>query len=315
MFLISWRLSSCQLSNSIKPHVLVTRSLLSSVKLAKVKPELELLYTQYNRVESTIDPVHLVRRYEDPVDREIAGFCTAALAFGRLASIITSIKALLKVMGSSPAVFVRRFDRTKHGNLIRPLSHRWTRGEDLIDLLCILRRMQETAGSIEKFFLRGYDDKAGDVGPALDSFCTRALDGVDQNKTPGVKYFFPKPAHGSACKRLNLYLRWMVRCDKIDFGIWKQVETAKLVIPLDIHVFRVGQCLRLTRYRSAGWAMVREITETLRKLDPDDPVKYDFSLCHLGMQKLCCFNQPQVKSLCPLQGLCQPGVRKIYRSR
>ena len=284
------------------------------LKLRNAKPVLEHLYRQYDQVESATDPVHLVRRYSAPADREVAGFCAAALAFGRVAAVLASINAVFDVMGPSPAAFVRRFDPLRHGHAVRPLGHRWTRGEDLVVLFQILRRMNEAAGSIERFFLRGYRDEAEDIGPALDSFCARALDLADGENT-GVRYFFPRPAGGSACKRLNLYLRWMVRRDRIDFGVWQQVATSKLVVPLDIHVWRVGQCLRLTRYRSQGWPMAREITAALRQFDPDDPVKYDFSLCHLGMQNVCGFNQEQRDERCPLRGLCRPDGRRPERSR
>src|SRR5207245_1019346 len=108
-------------------------------------------------------------------------------------------------------------------------------------------------------------------------------------RRPGVCYFFPRPSVGSGCKRLNLFLRWMVRRDALDLGVWTRVSPAKLVVPLDTHVIRVGRCLRLTRYTSPGWAMAQDITASLRHLDADDPVKYDFALCHLGMMNACGF--------------------------
>ena len=266
-------------------------------------------------MQSVTDPVYIVRRYAAPADREVAGFCAAALAFGRVGAVLASINAVLDVMGPSPSVFIRRFDPVRHGRALRPLGHRWTRGEDLVALFLILRRMTDTAGSIERFFLRGYHAEAADIGSALDSFCARALDLNNAENTVGVRYFFPRPADGSACKRLNLYLRWMVRRDRIDFGVWQHISTSKLVVPLDTHVCRVGQCLRLTRYRSPGWPMALEITESLRQFDPVDPVKYDFSLCHLGMQNVCGFNQEQRDERCPLRGLCRPGGRTPGGSR
>jgi len=151
---------------------------------------------------------------------------------------------------------------------------------------------------------------AADIGPALNSFAERALAtdlreayGRAMTKRPGVCYFFPRPAAGSACKRLNLFLRWMVRKDAIDMGIWTTVSPARLVVPLDTHVIRLGRCLRLTRYTSPGWKMAAEITASLRKLNPMDPVRYDFSLCHVGMMNACGFNRPQRDSQCPLRGI------------
>jgi uncharacterized protein (TIGR02757 family) len=130
-----------------------------------------------------------------------------------------------------------------------------------------------------------------------------------------VCYFFPRPSAGSGCKRLNLFLRWMVRHDALDLGVWTRVPPAKLIVPLDTHVIRVGRCLRLTNYVSPGWPMARQITASLRELDPDDPVKYDFALCHLGMMNACGFSRAQADSQCPLRGLCAPRARRLKRSR
>jgi uncharacterized protein (TIGR02757 family) len=126
-----------------------------------------------------------------------------------------------------------------------------------------------------------------------------------------VDYFFPRPSGGSACKRLNLFLRWMVRRDGIDPGGWSAVTPAQLIVPLDVHVIRVGQCLGLTRYRSPGWRMAADITAALRLVDPVDPVKYDFALCHLGMLGHCGFGRYRGgDAACPLRGHCRPGARR-----
>ena len=277
-----------------------------------VHVRLDDLYTAFDHVHSATDPVHIVRRYESRADREVAGFCAAALAFGRVASVLQSIEGLLAVMGPSPARFVRRFDPVRHRARIDPLLHRWIRGRDLVALLLVLQRMLRESGSIERFFVAGDDPGAPDVGPALESFSTRALD-TDLEpaygrvpKRPGVAYFFPRPSGGSACKRLNLFLRWMVRRDAIDLGVWTSVSPARLVVPLDTHVIRLGRCLRLTRYVSPGWKMAAEITRSLRVLDPADPVRYDFALCHVGMMNACGFDRAQGSRHCPLRGECHP---------
>ena len=107
----------------------------------------------------------------------------------------------------------------------------------------------------------------------------------------------------------------MVRSDAVDFGIWKKVPASKLVVPLDTHVIRVGRCLGLTRYTSPGWKMAADITASLRRLDADDPVKYDFSLCHLGMSNQCGFNRGQGDSECPLRGSCHPGAKRKLKTK
>ena len=287
-----------------------------SSTLRRLKAPLERLYATFNHTESAVDPVHVVRRYTTPADREVVAFCASALAFGRVASVLSTLESLLAVMGDSPSAFVRDFDPARDGGRLRPLVHRWIRGVDLIALLWILRRMIAEAGSVEGFFLDGHVASASDVGPALNRFAARAcalnLDEVygDRAGRRGVTYFFPRPDAGSACKRLNLFLRWMVRRDAVDLGVWTRLPPSKLVVPLDTHVIRVGRCLGLTRYRSPGWRMASEITESLRHLDPEDPVRFDFSICHLGMMDACGFNRPQRDDRCPLRGVCRPDGRR-----
>jgi uncharacterized protein (TIGR02757 family) len=282
------------------------------VRRSELTAALDRLYQDYNREDSASDPVHLVRRFTNPADREIAGFCAAALAFGRVASVLNSITTLFAIMGPHPAAFVRGFDPAGPYPELRAMVHRWTRGVDLAGLLWILRQMLEQSGSIEGFFLEGHAPEAPDIGAALDSFSTRAL-ALDIRRAygrvprrPGVCYFFPRPSAGSACKRLNLFLRWMVRNDEIDLGVWRVVRPAQLIVPLDTHVIRLGRCLRLTRYASPGWRMAADITASLRALNPDDPVRFDFSLCHVGMMNACGYGTPRRDAQCPLRGLCRP---------
>ncbi|HXD21586.1 MAG TPA: TIGR02757 family protein [Vicinamibacterales bacterium] len=263
--------------------------------------------------------MHIVRRYAAPDDREVVGFCASALAFGRVASVLHSIESLLAVMGPHPGSFVRSFQPARDRIPIDPLVHRWIRGRDLVALLLILQRMLRESGTIERFFVAGDNLAAPDIALALEAFSTRALQ-TDLApaygrvpKRPGVCYFFPRPSAGSACKRLNLFLRWMVRRDAIDLGTWTLVSPSRLIIPLDTHVIRLGRCLRLTRYSTPGWRMAAEITASLRSIREADPVRYDFSLCHVGMMNACGYGRPQGDRQCPLRGMCRPksGARKI----
>ena len=284
--------------------------------MGDAKPALQQLYAGFNHVDSATDPIQIVRRFTRDDDREVVGFIAAALAFGRVSSVLQSIERVLAVMGPEPAAYVRRFDPRRHAPAFAGIVHRWTREADIVALLWVLRQMIDRAGSIEGFFLEGADPQADDIGAALDSFSTRAL-ALDLKtaygrlpKRPGVCYFFPRPSAGSGCKRLNLFLRWMVRRDALDLGVWRRVSPSQLVVPLDTHVIRVGRCLRLTTYTSPGWRMARDITASLRRFDPDDPVKYDYSLCHLGMMNACGFGRPQADSQCPLRGVCRPREKK-----
>jgi uncharacterized protein (TIGR02757 family) len=286
-----------------------------------LRARLDALYEQFNLEHVVSDPIWKVRRFARPDDREVVGFCAAALAFGRVQSVLQSIEGLLAVMGPSPAAYVRAFEPGRDRRQLEHLVHRWTRGADLAALVWLLRQMLDADGSIEGFFARGLDPDAEDVQSALQSFSTRAcaLDvrAVYGRSTPkpGVGYFFSRPSSGGACKRLNLFLRWMVRKDAVDLGVWTRVRPAQLVVPLDTHVIRVGRCLGLTRYASPGWRMAADITRSLRRIDPLDPVKYDFSLCHLGMMNACGFHKPQKDTQCPLRGACRPASRPAATKR
>jgi len=287
----------------------------------ELRSVLERLYADFNYPDSATDPIQIVRRYTRSDDREVVGFVAAALAFGRVTSVLQSIERVLAVMGNRPAAYVRQFEPRRDATAFDGIVHRWTRERDIVALVWVMHQMIASAGSIEAFFVRGDDGASPDVQGALDSFSTRALS-LDLRaaygrvpRRPGVCYFFPRPSAGSACKRLNLFLRWMVRKDALDLGVWSRVPPARLVVPLDTHVIKVGRCLKLTTYTSPGWRMARDITASLRVLDPDDPVKYDFALCHLGMMNACGFSRAQADSQCPLRGLCHPRARKSQVSR
>jgi uncharacterized protein (TIGR02757 family) len=174
--------------------------------------------------------------------------------------------------------------------------------------------MIERHGSLESAFAAGLAASAQDVGDALERFSTeaRAVDlrpvyGPRVPACPGVFYFFSRPSSGGACKRLNLFLRWMVRHDGVDPGGWRAIPASRLVVPLDTHTIRVGRCLRLTKRASPGWKMAVDITDALRAIDPNDPVRYDFSLCHLGMMGACGWQTTRGNAACPLRGLCKPA--------
>jgi uncharacterized protein (TIGR02757 family) len=278
-----------------------------------LKFTLDQLYGAFNYPESAADPIQIVRRYDRLEDRELVAFIAAALAFGRVASVLASIEAVCRVLGPSPATFLRGFDPARDAAPLRGLVHRWTRGDDFVALLWMLRALIDAHGSLERCFALGHDAGAPDVGPAIEAFVARAR-GIDcrpaygrRPRHPGVLYFWARPSTGAACKRLNLFLRWMVRRDAIDPGGWTAVPPRQLIVPLDTHTIRTGRCLGLTRRTTPGWKMAVEITDALRQLDPDDPVRYDFALCHLGMMGACGFGTPRGNADCPLRGVCRPA--------
>jgi uncharacterized protein (TIGR02757 family) len=174
-------------------------------------------------------------------------------------------------------------------------------GRDVACLMYLTRQMRASHGTVEAFFAEGLSPGDTDVGPALASFSARALAldhgglyrGLRLPKDAGVRYFFPSPEAGSACKRLSLYLRWMARRDGVDLGVWRRPDPSQLVLPLDAHTFAIARRVRLTRYRSPGWAMALDVTRRLRQLNPSDPVKYDFALHRMGLLK----RKEEVRSL------------------
>ncbi|HWQ69224.1 MAG TPA: TIGR02757 family protein [Patescibacteria group bacterium] len=262
---------------------------------AQLKALLDELYHRYSRpVFLSTSALGIPHNYACPEDQEIAAFITASLAYGNVKQIHRSAKTALGVMGKSPARFVRRFDPARDPARLRHVVHRFNSGVDLALLCYWLHQAIAVAGSLQAFFLKGYDPVHDDIGPALTSFVERMLSldvspfypsGTLPAKA-GVRFFFPSPAGGSACKRLNLFLRWMVRRgDEIDFGLWTEVSPAKLIVPLDTHVARIVREVGLTKIKQTNWRMAKEVTQRLRAFDPEDPVKYDFALCRLGVLK------------------------------
>lgn len=288
--------------------------------LAALKPGLDELYDGFNLEHSTRDPIWTVRRFADPADQEVVAFLASALAFGRVQSVIQTVEAVLGVMGPSPAAFVRAFTPGR-ASAFEPLGHRWIRSRDLAALAWQLHQMLRDHGSLEGFFAAGHAADAASVEAGLESFSTRAM-ALDltaiygrARPVPGVGYFFSRPSAGGACKRLNLFLRWVVRTDAVDLGLWRSVRPAQLVVPLDTHIIRVGRCLGMTTRVSPGWRMALDITRTLRLLNPDDPVRYDFSMCHLGMMGACGFGTTRTNTQCPLHAVCRPAGRRRPKAR
>jgi uncharacterized protein (TIGR02757 family) len=204
-----------------------------------------------------------------------------------------SIEEVLEILGPRPAASVAAAEGRELARRLRGFRHRWLDGRDVACLLVFARQMRASHGSIEAFFAEGLAPEDADVGPALASFSRRALglahDGLYRGRVvprgAGVRYFFPSPEGGSACKRLNLYLRWMARRDGVDLGVWRRPAPRQLVLPLDTHTHAIARRLRFTRYRSPGWAMAVDVTRHLRRLDPEDPVKYDFALYRLDQRR------------------------------
>jgi len=258
---------------------------------AGIKIILEKLYAGHNHKKFIKpDPLQFVYRYSRPADMEIAGFIAAALAYGRVRQIEKSLNNLLGRTGESPFQFVLNFDEKKR-RVLKNFRHRFTGGDDISDLLVLLRKVLSRYGSIEKYFLQGYNPGDRNVIPAMSRFCESLSDmhaeAHNGNISKGLSYLLTKPAAGSACKRLNLFLRWMVRKDNVDAGLWRSIDKAKLIVPVDVHMGRLCKILGLYNRKTVSLASAVEITESFKKIEPDDPVKYDFALSRLGIVDNC----------------------------
>jgi uncharacterized protein (TIGR02757 family) len=258
------------------------------MKTARLKEFLERQYRLYHRPEYLrLDPLICIRHFSFPADLETAGLVASALAYGRAETIIRNVSDILDRIGTSPAAFATGTTIEEKQRLLRNFKHRFNDGGDIALLLQAAGSIVERHGSLESYFLGRLDPAAPSVKDALCSFVAgirRQARRIEPNMSRSFDFLLPSPASGSACKRLNMYLRWMVRKnDGIDHGVWKRVPPAKLVMPVDTHVARIARRLKLSRRPAADWTMAEEITARLRVCDPFDPVKYDFSLCRSGM--------------------------------
>ena len=273
-----------------------------------LREPLERLYREFDygaRVER--DAIRFPLRYPDPRDRELVALLTCCLAYGRVDLFSRGLELILAAMGPSPAAFVADFDARRHAGLFAGFIYRFNRPRDVVAFCLAARQVLERHGTLEKCFLARDPDERGPIGPALEPFARAFLEAdlgavFPQGRiSRGYRHLFPLPSAGGPCKRLHLYLRWMVRREPPDFGLWSSVSPARLLIPLDTHVENMSRSIGLTRRRSRNWRMAEEITARLAALDPADPVKYDFALCHTRMAGDCRDRRDPV--VCPPCGL------------
>ena len=262
------------------------------------------------------DPLQLVLRYDDPRDAEVAGLLAAAFAYGRADIVVANVGAVLAKMRPSPYAYLATFDRAEALKRFRGFSHRFHKTNELVALLACIAAVIESHGTLGKLFEECYDETDKDIGPSLARFTTHIRTsqprnrGTQQPSNPAtdkhLQYLLTSPDDGSACKRMNLYLRWMVRRTSPDLGLWTFVDPAKLVMPVDTHIHRIATFLGLNDRKSADWKAARAITDELARFDRADPVRYDFALCRLGILDLCSRKRRKENcDICLLRPVCR----------
>ena len=259
-----------------------------------LRQPLERLYREFDYgARVALDAIRFPLRYADPRDREIVGLLTACLAYGRVDLFSGQLEGVLVAMGPSPAAFVTGFDPRRDAGAFDGFWYRFNRPRDLVAFCVAARDLLGRFGTLEKCFVAGDTDFTGAIGPALERF-SRAFLGADLREvfphgrvSRGYRHLFPLPSVGGPCKRLHLFLRWMVRREPPDFGLWTSISPSRLLMPVDTHVENISRSIGLTRRRSRNWRMAEEITRRLAAIDAADPVKFDFALCHKRMSGDC----------------------------
>lgn len=293
-----------------------------SPDLPRLRERLDALRAEWRGRRLDSDPLAFPHRYAEPGDREVVAFLAASLAFGRVRSIQASVERVLTVLGPSPAGFLDSWDERPIPEL-KLFVHRWVTGRDLEELLRRVRRARHAHGSLGALFAKGDEegngrstgdffegkdgqgrparnrggartnrDAAGDYASALSTFLRnlRAFSSSSPSRfSRGLSFLLPSPSSTSALKRQHLFLRWMVRTEGFDLGLWRggRFSAARLLLPMDTHVHRISRYLGLTRRPSADLAASREATAFLRRLDPEDPVAFDWALSRLGILAEC----------------------------
>ncbi len=247
--------------------------------------KLEKVYAEYSQKEEVLDPILIPHRYNNELDIELIGFITAVYSFGAIPKIVATTGTIADLLGSKPLQNLLSF-QSKDFKPFYQVRYRFYTGEDLVSLLKALQKIYKKYGSLQNLFNESLSEE-GVKDRLVDALAVfaKTLRESGKSSAKGFAYMLPDPASGSACKRFMMFLRWMVRKEKPDFGIWTIIQPKDLIIPLDTHIKRVAIELGFTLRSTPDMKMAKEITKCLTLYDREDPVKYDFSLCHMGVDK------------------------------
>ena len=255
----------------------------------RLKQKLEYHYKAFDRSTLEPDPLQFLHLFDDEKDIEVIGFIASVFAYGTVAQINSTVGKIVKLANNKPYDFVFNFNDKKDSKLFKGLRHRFYSETDIIRFIFLLGKVYRENQSLKNVFLNGFNENDLNVKKGISNFSKQFLilyKNYFGKESRGIKFMFPLPEKGSACKRMNLFLRWMVRKDELDFGLWNEIPSNKLIIPVDTHVAKISKQLNLTKRKNVSWKMAEEITNNLKKFDPFDPVKFDFAICHIGMRNL-----------------------------
>lgn len=253
-----------------------------SLPYSELKEYLDALVDRFERVDFIdADPIAVPHGFDDPRDREVIGLYAAILAWGRRQTILDKMAELCERMDYRPYRFVYDFAKSGDAGSLAGFKHRTFQPEDAYWLTHNLGLLLRRYGSVEQLFAR-HLGAGRSIHSAIEGFSNSLL--TEDAATPArLKKHLARPSTGSACKRLNMYLRWMVRPGPVDFGAWSAIEPSELVLPLDVHSGRQARELGLVERRADDWRAAMELTENCRRLDPDDPARYDFAFFGAGV--------------------------------
>ncbi len=250
------------------------------------------------------DPLGIVREYADDADREVVALVAAVLAYGQVQLVRNAIRRALEPLGNNPAQFLLNADSDSITGATSGFLYRMTKAEDLADLFHAISTSLKEDGSLDATFARSkadtFTERCSDFVQTLRSWRLRP------EPTRGFRYLLVDPADGSTAKRFCLFLRWVARSGEPDLGLWESVSTAEIGVPVDTHTKRFWRYLGVCQRKTVDWKLVLEITENLKILDSVDPLKYDFSVCHLGISKACIHERSEEHCpSCPIEPVCQ----------
>ncbi len=254
----------------------------------QIRKWLDQTLTQFHRPEFLgSDPLELPHRFEHAEDRELIAVISALFAYGNVKSMKAAILTVVTPLGERPAEKLKSIDENEIGKIWAKAYYRFYSSKDIQALLRGLQKILKDHGSITNFFQASseFPTREGSIFDWIQHFRNELLTSMPKKLTPGLKFMLADP-HAGAAKRWHMLMRWMVRKDHIDLGIWSFIPRSSLVLPLDTHLFQIARALQLTKRKAASRQAALEVTEAFRRWDPEDPMKYDFALCRLGVLKV-----------------------------